>query len=169
MFGTYPTYYINNKTPMWDSDEKSIVEGEYDRPGVSGHRLSVIKDIVVGHEESCNLHGSSSNLYRMFIKCKTHMWDPDEKSVVEGEYDRPGVSGLGLSVIRNKVVSHENCNIYRTFINTFVESPDMYWTYPTYKHPLRPLNHKTHMWDPDEKSVIEGNMIDQKCQDSDFP
>ena len=62
---------------MWDL-------GEYDRPGVSGHRLSVIKDIVVGHEKSRNLHGSLSNLYRMFIKHKMHMWDPDEKSVVEG-------------------------------------------------------------------------------------
>ena len=34
---------------------QSIVEGEYDRPGVLGPRPFIIRDIV---GESCNLHGS---------------------------------------------------------------------------------------------------------------
>ena len=69
------------------------------------------------------------------------MWDPDDKSVV---YDRPGVLGLGLSVIRKIVVGHESCNlhgslsnIYRMFINTFLKSADVYRTYPTYNTSIK--------------------------------
>ena len=39
------------------SDEESVVEGEYDRPGVSGLGLSV----VTGIGENCNPQGSSAN------------------------------------------------------------------------------------------------------------
>ena len=38
------------------SDEESLVEGEYDKPGVPGIGLS-----VMGMGERCNPHGSSGN------------------------------------------------------------------------------------------------------------
>jgi hypothetical protein len=59
------------------SDEESVVEGVYVRPGVSGLGLSVKG---IGENSICTVRV------------------PDEESVVEGGYVRPGVSGLGLSV-----------------------------------------------------------------------
>ena len=59
------------------SDEESVVEGVYVRPGVSGPGLSVKG---IGENSICTVRV------------------PDEESVVEGGYVRPGVSGLGLSV-----------------------------------------------------------------------
>jgi hypothetical protein len=40
------------------SDKESVVEGEYDRPGVSGLRLSVNHCDITEIGESCNPHGS---------------------------------------------------------------------------------------------------------------